>query len=301
MWDKSKHEWKQRLKGPATIIGRIYSAHPGEGERFYLRILLNHVTGCTSSEDIRTLSDGMICNTYKEAARKRGLLEDDQECDDCLTEAASCAMPSELRQLFVTLLFFNEPADPLVLWNKHKESLSEDFLFRAKAISPNLELDEHILNSALLDIEHRLEKQGKSLTDFGGMPDPSHTRSPHDQPRIIQDQLGFNVAEQAFIAETNVPLLNPDQLEIFNCIMTAINDSGVEQRAFFIDGPGGTGKTYLYNILLAKVRSQRHIALATASSGIAALLLTQCFLTFSDFRTPSTFKINSRPPCVKET
>ena len=129
MWDKSKHEWKQRLKGPATIIGRIYSAHPGEGERFYLRILLNHVTGCTSSEDIRTLSDGMICNTYKEAARKRGLLEDDQECDDRGTEAASCKMPSELLQLFVTLLLFNDPADPLVLWNKHKESLSEDFSF----------------------------------------------------------------------------------------------------------------------------------------------------------------------------
>ena len=58
---------------------------------------------------------------------------------------------------------------------------------------------------------------------------PSHTRSPHNQPRIIQDELGFDVAEQAFIAETNVPLLNPDQLEIFNCIMTAINDSSVEQ------------------------------------------------------------------------
>ena len=76
------------------------------------------------------------------------------------------------------------------------------------------------------------------------MPVSSHTRSPHDQPRITQDELGFNVAEQAFIAETNVLLLNPDQLEIFHCIMTAINDSGVEQRAFFIDGPGGTRKTY---------------------------------------------------------
>ena len=138
-------------------------------------------------------------------------------------------MPSELRQLFVTLLIFNEPADPLVLWNKHKESLSEDFLFRARAISPNLELDEHILKSALLGIEHRFQKQGKSLTDFGGMPVPSNTRNPHDQPRISQDELGFNVAEQAFIGETNVPLLNPDQLEIFNCIMTAINDSSVEQ------------------------------------------------------------------------
>ena len=56
--------------------------------------------------------------------------------------------------------------------------------------------------------------------------------------------------------------------------MEAINDSSVEQRAFFIDGPGGTGKTFLYNTLLAKVRSQGRIPLAMASSGIAALLLT---------------------------
>ena len=88
-----------------------------------MRMLLNHVTGCISYEDIRTLSDGTICNTYKEAARTRGLLEDDQECDSCLTEAASCAMPAELLHLFVTLLLFNEPVDPLVLWNQHKESV----------------------------------------------------------------------------------------------------------------------------------------------------------------------------------
>ena len=68
--------------------------------------------------------------------------------------------------------------------------------------------------------------------------------------------------------------------------MTAINDSGVEQRAFFIDGPGGTGKTYLYNILLAKVRSQRHIALATASSGIAALTLTGGRTVHSRLKVP---------------
>ena len=42
---------------------------------------------------------------------------------------------------------------------------------------------------------------------------------------------------------------------------------------FFIDGPGGTGKTYLENLLLKKIHSNQHIALAVASSGIAALLL----------------------------
>ena len=286
MWNKPKHEWKERVKGHGTMIGRVYSAHPGEGERFYMRMLLNHVTGCKSYEDILTLSDGTICNTYKEAARKRGLLEDDQECDSCLTEAASCGMPSELRQLFVTLLLFNEPADPLVLWNKPKESLSEDFLFRARVISPILELDEHILNSALLDIECRLENQGKSLSDFGGMPIPSHIRSPYEQPRIIQEELEFNVSDQTLIAETNVPLLNPDQLKIYNCIMEAINDSSVEQRTFFIDGPGGTVKTFLYNTLLAKVRSQGRIPLAMASSSIAALFLTGGRTVHSRLKVP---------------
>nr|GEW37624.1 hypothetical protein [Tanacetum cinerariifolium] len=39
---------------------------------------------------------------------------------------------------------------------------------------------------------------------------------------------------------------------------------------FFIDGPGGTRKTFLYKGLLAKVRSRGLIVLATASSGAAA-------------------------------
>ena len=49
VWDKTERDWKQRLKGHGTTIGRVYYANPGEGERFYLRTLLNHVTGCTSS------------------------------------------------------------------------------------------------------------------------------------------------------------------------------------------------------------------------------------------------------------
>lgn len=36
---------------------------------------------------------------------------------------------------------------------------------------------------------------------------------------------------------------------------------------FFIDNPGGSGKTYLENLLLKSVRGQGHIALAVASLG----------------------------------
>ena len=69
-------------------------------------------------------------------------------------------MAPQLRQLFVTLLLFHEPADPLILFNKHEESIPEDFLFQARVISPSIELDELILNSVLMDIEYRLEKHG---------------------------------------------------------------------------------------------------------------------------------------------
>jgi len=53
---------------------------------------------------------------------------------------------------------------------------------------------------------------------------------------------------------------------------------------FFLDGPGGIGKTFLRNILLAHVRKQGKVALAVAFTGIAATSL--------EGRTAhSTFKI----------
>ena len=103
VWDKSKHKWKVRVKSHRTMIGRMYAAHPGEGERFYMRMLLNHVTGFTSYVDIRTLADGNVCSSYKETARRRGLLEDDREFDECLMDAAASAMPRQMRQLFSTV------------------------------------------------------------------------------------------------------------------------------------------------------------------------------------------------------
>ena len=68
--------------------------------------------------------------------------------------------------------------------------------------------------------------------------------------------------------------------------MEAFSDSSSEQRAFFVDGPGCTGETFLYNILFAEVRSQGHIPLAMVSSGIAALLLTGRRTVHSRLKVP---------------
>ena len=52
------------------------SANPAEGERYYLRVLLNHVAGATSFECLRTV-DGKILPTFREAIERRGLIEED--------------------------------------------------------------------------------------------------------------------------------------------------------------------------------------------------------------------------------
>ncbi|XP_062080881.1 uncharacterized protein LOC133785677 [Humulus lupulus] len=101
VWNSKEKTWTRRKNGLA--IGRIYFAHPSTGERFYLRMLLNFVKGSTSYESIRTIN-GVTYPNFKGTCYALGLLDDDKEWIDCLTEAAIWATGKELRHLFVTIL-----------------------------------------------------------------------------------------------------------------------------------------------------------------------------------------------------
>ena len=54
----------------------------------------------------------------------------------------------------------------------------------------------------------------------------------------------------------------------------------------FIDAPGGMGKTFCFNLLLAAVCAQGQIALVVASGGIATTLFTGGHTFHSRFKTP---------------
>ena len=64
--------------------------------------------------------------------------------------------------------------------------------------------------------------------------------------------------------------LNQDQRMAFDVIIESVNDS--LGKLIFVDGYGGTGKTFLWKAVTTKLRSEGKIVLAVASSGIAALL-----------------------------
>jgi len=73
----------------------------------------------------------------------------------------------------------------------------------------------------------------------------------------------------------NETLLKIEQQKLaFDTIKDASDNTEFnERKIYFVDGPGGTGKTFLYKQVLNYIRSKKKIALAVASSGIAALLL----------------------------
>lgn len=78
--------------------------------------------------------------------------------------------------------------------------------------------------------------------------------------------------------------LNKEQRYAYDMVLERVIKC--KPGAFFIDGPGGTGKTYLYRAILAAVRSKGFSALATATSGVAASLLPGGRTAHSLFKIP---------------
>ncbi|XP_075108926.1 uncharacterized protein LOC142180758 [Nicotiana tabacum] len=92
----------------------------------------------------------------------------------------------------------------------------------------------------------------------------------------------ITVREEDLLLEAK---LNTEQRKTYDKILNMIfsNQSG----AFFIDGPGETGKTFLYRALLAVVRSKGFVTLAITTSGVAASILPGGRTAHSRFKFPT--------------
>ena len=66
---------------------------------------------------------------------------------------------------------------------------------------------------------------------------------------------------------------------------------------FFLDAPGGTGKTFVIKLILASIRSKNDIALAIASSGIATTLLPGGRTAHSALKLPLNLHSTETPTC----
>ncbi|XP_065640451.1 uncharacterized protein LOC136073037 [Hydra vulgaris] len=110
VFDGKNCKWKVRQRGSDKVIVRMYKVNL-TSEVFFLRLLLLHVKGAMSFEDLRTIH-GTVFNTFREACYRLGLLQDDIEWRNTLTEAVATRMPKQIRQLFSIILTLCEPDDP---------------------------------------------------------------------------------------------------------------------------------------------------------------------------------------------
>uniref|UniRef100_A0A8I6YAU5 ATP-dependent DNA helicase n=1 Tax=Hordeum vulgare subsp. vulgare TaxID=112509 RepID=A0A8I6YAU5_HORVV len=190
-----------------------------------------------------------------------GLIETDKSLDECLTESATFQMPCALRNLFATILVFCKPTNIRALWEKHLESMSEDYRRTQSTLSV---LEQMVLR----DIRDLVHSMGKDIKSYG-LPEVVDTGDGSvDLLREVREELSVGVDQEHLDLYTS---LNIEQRAGFEEIFDHVENN--RRQVFFVDGPGGTGKTYLYKALLAKVRSLGKIAIATTTSGIAASIM----------------------------
>ena len=269
---KNKRKWSKRQRGAEYIIGRMYSISlSSDIETYCLRLLLLHKHGATSFDYLLT-HDTIKYNSFKEAAQKHGYFNSEVTWDDTLSDAIVFNMPKQLRDLFAYICILASPPNISDLFYKYKEHLSEDY----HGHNEHTDNCGHCINSALINIQETLSLHNRTCQDFD-LPIPTNDL-PHTE--------SFDVFAEQEKATVMIASLNAKQQTAFNKIMASSNDNNLLQQCFFLDGPGGSGKTYRYKTILCKIRGESNIVLPVASTGIAANLLTGGRTYHSQFKLP---------------
>jgi hypothetical protein len=135
---------------------------------------LTTVTGATSFANLHTVNN-IQYDTYREACLALGLLENNNEWIQCLTEAGEMQTGSSLQSLFAVILTSCHPSTraPDVLWHQFKHKICDDLRRHLERVPHYLNwafTDEQIYDYGLHLIEKILLESGKHLTDFPPMP-----------------------------------------------------------------------------------------------------------------------------------
>nr|XP_046472567.1 uncharacterized protein LOC124214346 [Neodiprion pinetum] len=303
-WAPTK-KWMPRKQGTpidgypglfkSNTLGRVFTVNPRQTECFYLRLLLVNVIGPLSFQDIRKV-DGQQYPTYKDACHALGLLEDDNQWKCMLAEAGLNCAAKQIRLLFAIVLTTCFPTRAETLWDNHKDSMTDDILHqhRTRCNDPTIVFSDAMYNEALIAIEDLCITIANLPLSHFGMHSPNRNASDLMNTELNRE-LQYNTAEMAAIVARNVPLMNEEQKTIYDRIMLAV--SAGQGGFFFLDAPGGTGKTFLISLILAEIRSNNGIALAVASSGIAATLLDGGRKAHSVFKLPLNIQNNPDAVC----
>ena len=225
-------------------------------------------------------------NTYREACEARGLLESDNEWILLFDEAIVSASANQLRHLFVTVVLHCSVGNVRALFDKYWLYLTDDIrkgLINALGNPGYVVPHEQLMNILILKLTEMFANCGGNIATYSLPSLTVQTYGLYDN-RLINDELDTEPLMLSMHASSLLSQLNSDQKNIFERITNCVLNGTA--GFFFVCGHGGTGKTFLWNVVIAKLRSEKKIVLAVASSGVASLLLPRGRTAHSRFKIP---------------
>ncbi|OWZ22720.1 Helitron helicase [Phytophthora megakarya] len=143
------------------------------------------------------------------------------------------------------------PGCPLGLWERFKSDLGEDFQAELGMNAGDRKVEFKTLSS----LDNILRVNGKTLNY--GLPVLADYReeadaNEQDTGDLVNQELNAYPLERLETTAAMVTRMNPNQQDIFDQTISALESPEVGPKLFFVDGPGGTGKSFLLEQLLAK-------------------------------------------------
>ena len=244
--------------------------------------------------------DGTECSTFKAACDRLGLLASDEEHHQCLTEASIFKTAHALRVLFVTIIIHSQPTDPLELFLQHKHNLFEDCAHQLTLAPYRIAYptDVQVEAFGLSKLASLVEQQGHTMEALG-LPTPSAEANHLAVSALLAEERSYDCIELERFLASALATANPEQRSAWDHVCN--NVTAGSGALFFLDGPGGTGKTFVEKLCLASVRQRQGIALAVASSGVASLLLPGGRTAHSRFKIPVSVGPESTCPVSSQS
>jgi hypothetical protein len=189
IWHRLNKNWCPQLNGFA--IGQLCFVAPTAEEHFYLHMLLITIKGLMSWQDLRTF-DNVVHPLFYAACLVWGLLQNDDEWQQCLTEVAGICTGDALHHLFALVVRHCEPVQPQTLWNEFQANLCND-LHHCLHWADILNLsDDDMHDYGLFFLNKHLSNLSTSLSNFSNMPQILNDWDRVDENPFISKQLAYN-------------------------------------------------------------------------------------------------------------
>jgi hypothetical protein len=219
--------------------------------------------------------------TFKAACKTRELLADDGEWAAALEEAIETGMPEALRALMLHILCYCAPSEPVQLFENFCVRLGDDFRKQLDERQAGLGTDANVRICVLYALRSSLDGETSSVEKdaLANLPVLSASEQAfidaHDRIKKIplQHAYDYDVGEQEFLFQSLYA--NCSRVVAQKVLIDAILNTILagHQVLTYVNAPGGCGKTYTFNCIMAALRAHNLVVLAVATTGIAALQL----------------------------